>query len=34
MAEGTALPELIASDACAAEEVLLEQERVLGYEHF
>jgi uncharacterized protein (UPF0303 family) len=34
MAEGIALPELTASDARAAEEVLLEQERVLRYERF
>ena len=34
MAEGIATPELTVSDACAAEEVLLEQERMLRYEHF
>ena len=34
MAEGIATPELTASDARAAEEVLLEQERVLRYENF
>jgi len=34
MAEGIALPELTAIGASAAEEVLLEQERVLRYEHF
>ena len=34
MAEGIATPELTASDARAAQEVLLEQERMLRYEHF
>ncbi len=34
MAEGIALPELTASDAHAAEGVLLEQERALRYERF
>ena len=34
MAEGIALPELTASDACVAQEVLLEQERLLRYDYF
>lgn len=34
MAEGIAQPRLTVSDARAAEEVLLEQERALRYEHF
>ena len=34
MAEGIATPALTASDARAAQEVLLEQERMLRYEHF
>ena len=34
MAEGIATPELTDSDARAAQEALLEQERMLRYEHF
>ena len=34
MAEGIALPELTASDACVAQEALLEQERLLRYDYF